>query len=222
MTVAPQPGQQSPTPSAWNLPNALTTLRLFLVPVFAWLLLREDGADAASRVLAVVVFVVAMVTDFVDGKIARERGLVTTFGKIADPIADKALIGAALIGLSSLGQVPWWATVVILVREVGVTVLRFVVIRHGVMPAGRGGKTKTALQTVTLVLLMLPLPDSWSWVTTTLLMLTVVVTVLTGLDYVASAVQMRRTSERTATKKAAKAARQRRQPPAQADRPSRR
>ena len=194
-------------PSAWNLPNALTVLRLLLVPLFVWLLLRDEGNDAVSRVLAVVVFIAAMVTDYVDGRIARERGLVTSFGKIVDPIADKALIGAALIGLSILGQVPWWATVVILVREIGVTLLRFVVIRHGVMPAGRGGKTKTALQTVTLVLLMLPLPDGWSWFTTTLLMASVAVTVVTGVDYVASAVRLRRTSERTASKKAAKAAR---------------
>jgi CDP-diacylglycerol--glycerol-3-phosphate 3-phosphatidyltransferase len=199
------PGQQ-PEPSAWNLPNALTTLRLVMVPLFAWLLLREDGTDPASRVGAVVVFVLAMVTDYVDGKIARERGLVTSFGKIVDPIADKALIGMALIGLSILDQVPWWVTGIILLREIGVTLLRFVVIRHGVMPAGRGGKTKTVLQTVTLVLLMLPLPDSWSWLTTSLLAATVVVTVATGVDYVASAVTMRRTSERTAAKRAARSA----------------
>lgn len=198
-------GQRS-EPSAVNLPNALTTLRLLLVPLFGWLLLRDGGTDEVSRVLAVAVFVVAMVTDYADGKIARDRGLVTSFGKIVDPIADKALIGMALIGLSILGQVPWWVTVVILVREVGVTLLRFVVIRHGVMPAGRGGKTKTALQTVTLVLLMLPLPDSWSWFTTSLLAISVLVTVATGLDYVVSAVRMRRTSERTAAKKRAKAA----------------
>lgn len=200
------PGREQ-EPSAWNLPNALTVLRLLLVPVFAWLLLREDGTDPTSRVLAVLVFVVAMVTDYVDGKIARDRGLVTSFGKIVDPIADKALIGAALIGLSLLARVPWWVTVVILLREVGVTLLRFVVIRHGVMPAGRGGKTKTVLQTVTLVLLMLPLPDLWSWLTTTLLAATVVVTLATGLDYLASAVRLRRTSERTAAKRAARAAR---------------
>ncbi|MGA7688443.1 MAG: CDP-diacylglycerol--glycerol-3-phosphate 3-phosphatidyltransferase [Jiangellales bacterium] len=197
------PGQE-PEPSAWNLPNALTTLRLVLVPLFAWLLLREDGTDPASRIGAVVVFVLAMITDYVDGKIARERGLVTSFGKIVDPIADKALIGTALIGLSILGQVPWWVTGIILLREIGVTLLRFVVIRHGVMPAGRGGKTKTVLQTITLVLLMLPLPDSWSWLTTSLLAATVVVTVATGVDYVASAVTMRRTSERTAAKRAAR------------------
>jgi len=199
------PGQEQ-EPSAWNLPNALTTVRLLLVPLFLWLLLREDGTDPESRIAAVVVFILAMVTDYVDGKIARDRGLVTSFGKIVDPIADKALIGAALIGLSILGQVPWWVTAVILIREIGVTVLRFVVIRHGVIPAGRGGKTKTVLQTVTLVLLMLPLPDSWSWFTTALLAATVIVTLATGLDYFVSAAQMRRTSERTAAKNAAKQA----------------
>jgi len=199
------PGQEQ-EPSAWNLPNALTTVRLLLVPLFLWLLLREDGMDPESRIAAVVVFILAMVTDYVDGKIARERGLVTSFGKIVDPIADKALIGAALIGLSILGQIPWWVTVLILFREIGVTLLRFVVIRHGVMPAGRGGKTKTVLQTVTLVLLMLPLPESWSWFTTTLLTITVIVTLATGLDYLMSAIRMRQTSERTAAKNAAKQA----------------
>lgn len=203
------PGQTS-EPSAVNLPNALTTLRLVLVPLFGWLLLRDGGTDEISRVAAVGVFVLAMITDYADGKIARDRGLVTSFGKIVDPIADKALIGMALIGLSILGQVPWWVTAVILAREVGVTVLRFVVIRHGIMPAGRGGKTKTVLQTVTLVLLMLPLPESWSWFTTSLLAVSVIVTVATGLDYLASAVRMRRTSERTAAKKRARAAAARR------------
>lgn len=178
-------------PTPWNLPNALTLLRLLMVPLFGWLLLREDGADTASSVAAVVVFVVAMATDVLDGRLARERGQVTSFGKIADPIADKALVGTALIGLSVLDQVPWWMTVVILVREVGVTLLRFLVIQQVVIPAGRGGKTKTALQTLTLVLLMLPLPASWSWLTTALLYLTIVVTVATGVDYLVAAMRLR-------------------------------
>ena len=124
--------------------NALTVLRLLLVPLLAWLLLRDGGEDDPSRVAAFVTFSVAMVTDRVDGELARRRGLVTDFGKIADPIADKALTGTAFVGLSLLGELPWWVTVVVLVREIGITVLRFVVIRHGVMPAGRGGKLKTA------------------------------------------------------------------------------
>ena len=109
----------------------------------------------------------ASVTDRIDGELARRRGLVTDFGKIADPIADKALIGAALVGLSLLGELPWWVTVVVLVREIGVTLLRFFVIRHGVMPASRGGKVKTLLQAVAIGLLVLPLAGcaarAWPW-----------------------------------------------------------
>jgi CDP-diacylglycerol--glycerol-3-phosphate 3-phosphatidyltransferase len=194
------------TASAWNLPNALTLLRLILVPVFGWLLLRESGEDAASRVAAFVVFVLASVTDFLDGKIARDRGIVTTFGTIADPIADKALTGTALVGLSLLGELPWWITVVVLVREIGITVLRFVVIRHGVMPAGRGGKTKTALQLSAIGLYLLPLPASWAWLEQSVMGLAVVVTVLTGLDYLLDARRLRRDSARTAMKRARRAA----------------
>lgn len=191
-------GQPDAEPSAWNVPNALTMLRLVLVPLFAWLLLREGGDDPTSRVAATVVFVVAMVTDFLDGKIAREQGLVTSFGKIVDPIADKALTGTAFIGLSILGVVPWWATVVIMAREIGITLLRFLVIRHGVMPAGRGGKTKTGLQAVTIVALLLPLPADLQWLQSTLLYATVAVTVATGLDYVLEARRLRRDSVRSA------------------------
>ena len=135
-----------PKPSNWNIANALTVLRLVLVPVFLVQLLHEDGENNAWRVAAFVTFAVASVTDRIDGELARRHGLVTDFGQIADPIADKALIGAALVGLSLLDELWWWVTVLILVREVGVTLLRFFVIRHGVMPASRGGKVKTLLQ----------------------------------------------------------------------------
>lgn len=200
------PGSTPSTSTIWNLPNALTMLRLVLVPVFGWLLLRESGNDAASRVGAFVVFVLASVTDFLDGKIARDRGIVTTFGEIADPIADKALTGTALIGLSLLGELPWWITVVVLAREIGITLLRFVVIRHGVMPAGRGGKTKTALQITAICLYLLPLPAAWAWFEQTMMGLAVVVTLATGLDYLLDARRLRRGSERTAMKKARRAA----------------
>ncbi len=143
--------------SAWNIANALTVLRMVLVPVFLVVLFHDDGEDSAWRVLAFAIFALASVTDRIDGEIARKRGLVTDFGKIADPIADKALIGAALIGLSLLDELPWWVTVIVLVREVGVTLLRFFVIRHGVMPASRGGKVKTLLQALGIGLLILPL-----------------------------------------------------------------
>jgi len=148
------------------------------------------------------VLAVASVTDRVDGQLARSRGLVTDFGKIADPIADKALIGAALVGLSSLGELAWWVTVVVLVREIGVTLLRFWVIRHGVMPASRGGKVKTLVQAVAIGLLVLPL-DGWLHEAALVVMyVAVAVTVVTGVDYVARALRLRRTSARAAMKRA--------------------
>lgn len=196
-----------PPPSPWNIANALTVLRILLVPVYAWLLLSEGGDEPALRWWAAGVFVLAIVTDRIDGDLARSRGLITDFGKVADPIADKALMGMAFVGLSILGELWWWVTVVVLVREWGVTLMRFFVIRHGVMPAGRGGKLKTALQSVTLTLFTLPLwtfPLSgvWTaaaWVT---MALAVAVTVVTGIDYVVKARRLRRTSERTLLKRA--------------------
>ena len=159
--LPPDPIAEPPGPSKIrNLPNALTVLRLLLVPLFGWLLVRDNGDNTASRVWAFVVFVVAIATDYLDGEIARRRHLVTSFGKVADPIADKLLIGTALVGLSSLGELPWWVTIVVLVREIGVTLLRFWVIRHGVIAAGRGGKAKTALQALAISLYLLPLSGS--------------------------------------------------------------
>ena len=125
--------------------------------MFAVLLLQDDGLDDAGRYWATLVFALAIITDRYDGMIARRTGQVTEFGKLADPIADKALTGTALIGLSVLELLPWWVTVVILVREVGVTVLRFWVIRHGVIAASRGGKLKTVVQALAIGLYILPL-----------------------------------------------------------------
>jgi CDP-diacylglycerol---glycerol-3-phosphate 3-phosphatidyltransferase len=193
------------TVSIWNIANALTLLRLALVPVFLFALFHGDGDDAVWRVLAWVAFAVASVTDRVDGEIARRRGIVTDFGKIADPIADKALIGAALVGLSLLDELAWWVTVVVIVREVGITLLRFFVIRHGVMPASRGGKVKTMLQAVGIGLLVLPLGGVLHAVALLIMYVAVLVTVVTGVDYVARAVRLRRTSERTVLKRARRA-----------------
>jgi CDP-diacylglycerol--glycerol-3-phosphate 3-phosphatidyltransferase len=189
-------------PSAWNVANALTGLRLALVPVFAALLLHRDGDAPAWRWAAAVAFGVAVVTDRVDGELARSRGLVTDVGKIADPIADKALVGAALISLSLLGELWWWVTAVILLREIGITLLRFVVIRHGVMPAGHGGKIKTAVQSAAILLFVAPLPRSAWPVENAVMGLAVFLTVATGADYVLQAVRLRRGSERTRLKQA--------------------
>lgn len=182
--------------SVWNIANALTALRLLLVPVFWVLLIHQDGADPGWRTAAFAVFAVASLTDRYDGELARRRGLVTDVGKIADPIADKALIGAALIGLSMLAEISWWVTVVVLVREVGVTALRFAVIRHGVIAANRGGKAKTLLQTVAIGLYVLPLGGVLHAVAAVVMAVAVIVTVVTGAHYVAQAVRLRRTSIR--------------------------
>lgn len=175
-----------------NLPNALTTLRLVLVPVFGWLLLADDGTDPAKRVAAAVVFVIASLTDYVDGALARRNDQVTTFGKVADPIADKALTGVALVGLSILGALPWWVTVVIILREVIVTVLRFAVIKDGVIPASRGGKAKTVSQMVAITLYLLPLGGPWLTIRAVIMGIAVVLTVLTGIDYAGRALAVRR------------------------------
>jgi CDP-diacylglycerol--glycerol-3-phosphate 3-phosphatidyltransferase len=180
--------------SMFNLANALTLLRLLLVPLFAWLLLAHGGDDDGLRWWAAVVFLVAIATDWADGDLAARQ--VTDVGKIADPIADKALIGAALVGLSVLGELPWWVTVVVLAREIGITALRFVVIRHGVIPASWGGKVKTTLQAVALVLLIVPLDGFWHTTGLVVMYAAVVVTVVTGIDYVLQAVRMRRDAAR--------------------------
>jgi CDP-diacylglycerol--glycerol-3-phosphate 3-phosphatidyltransferase len=196
-----------PPPSPWNIANALTMLRILMVPVYGWLLLSDGGDNPTLRFWAAGVFLLAIATDRVDGDLARSRGLITDFGKVADPIADKALMGMAFVGLSILGELWWWVTVLVLVREWGVTLMRFFVIRHGVMPAGRGGKLKTVLQSVTLTLFTLPLwtfPLSGAWTAAAWLTmaLAVGVTLVTGIDYVVKARRLRRTSERTSLKRA--------------------
>ena len=144
-------------PSNLNIANALTVLRIVGVPVFGWLLLTEGGDDVGFRLWAFVAFILLMITDRIDGDIARSRGLVTNFGKLADPIADKALTGMAFVGLSIIGVLWWWVTIVLLVREWGITLMRFVVKKYGVMPASQGGRIKTTLQAVAIGGYLLPL-----------------------------------------------------------------
>src|SRR5262249_9343074 len=178
--VASQPGLV-------NVANALTVIRLVLVPVVVACLL---AGGAGWRVAAFVAFATASVTDLLDGRIARSRGLITDFGKIADPIADKALTGAALVTMSYLGWLPSWVTAGILAREVVVTGLRSWVIRHGVIAASRGGKLKTLLQVLAISLYMLPgVPE---WLREAVMAAAVVVTLATGGDYVVRAIRLRR------------------------------
>ena len=196
-----------PHVSWWNIANYLTLLRLALVPVFLVLLLGRDGGDETWRVGAALVFALASYTDRIDGQLARSRGLVTSFGKLMDPIADKALTGAALVGLSLLDELPWWVTVVVMAREVGVTLLRLFVIRHGVMPASRGGKLKTLLQVLAIGLYLLPLTGLAASTRAPVMAVAVLVTVVTGFDYVVRAVRLRRTSERADMKRRRRAER---------------
>ncbi len=190
-----------PTAPLLNVANAVTLLRLCLVPVFGAFLLAGDGRTTFWRVAAGVVFAVASLTDRVDGALARRRNLVTAFGTVADPIADKALMGTALVALSALGELPWLVTLVVLAREVGVTVLRFWVIRHGVMAASRGGKLKTLLQGVALGLYILPLTGWLGTARAVVMTAAVVLTVVTGADYLLRALRLRTTSPRAQAKR---------------------
>ena len=172
--------------STWSVPNLISIVRIVLVPVFVVVLVA--GADGgALRWLATALFVVAISTDSLDGHLARSRNLVTDLGKILDPIADKALTGAALVVLSALGELPWWVTIPILVREVGITVWRFAVLSKRVIPASKGGKTKTVLQSVAIALALAPLPallGGWmNWVNTVFMAAAFVVTLVTGVQY---------------------------------------
>jgi CDP-diacylglycerol--glycerol-3-phosphate 3-phosphatidyltransferase len=184
------------TVSSWNLPNVLTTIRILLVPFFVWALWESGtfGEDSMpARWIAVAIFAVAMYTDKLDGDIARARGLVTNFGKIADPIADKFLTGAAWITMSLLGEIWWWITIAILLREWGITLMRLAMLRTRVLPASRGGKIKTVLQTAAILVLLIPLAEFvgawWLWFGWALVIAALLVTLLTGLDYVIKAVR---------------------------------
>ncbi|WP_203566633.1 CDP-diacylglycerol--glycerol-3-phosphate 3-phosphatidyltransferase [Aestuariimicrobium ganziense] len=182
------------TTSEWNLPNFLTAVRMVAVPIFAWMLLAHPH-DMGWRVATTVVFILASLTDMADGKIARKYGLVTNFGKLWDPIADKALTGMAFVALSILGELQWWVTIIILVREWGITLLRFAILKYGVMAANRGGKAKTLMQSVALVLylLWLPhLPPVVQWAGWIAMAIAFALTVLTGLDYLREAWKLRR------------------------------
>lgn len=187
--AADRPAVPVPVP-LMNLPNALTVLRLVLVPVFLLALFNQGGHDTTWRWIAFGIFAVAALTDRYDGQIARSRGQVTDFGKIADPMADKALTGSALFGLSILGELPWWVTIVIMVREVGITLLRFATLRYGVIAASPGGKLKTLVQVVAIGCFLMPLPASFDWALWVLMGAAIFLTLATGVDYLVRAIRM--------------------------------
>ena len=174
--------------SAINVPNFLTTIRIVVVPILAWLLFRDDASSDSNRFIAGILFIIAALTDIADGIIARRWNLITNFGKIFDPIADKALIGVALVGLSYLNLLDWWFTWVILAREIFVTFLRFWVINKGVIPASRGGKLKTIMQIVAISFYLLPLPETVSILAEVLMYVAVILTLATAIDYIMKAI----------------------------------
>ncbi|GIF02842.1 CDP-diacylglycerol--glycerol-3-phosphate 3-phosphatidyltransferase [Actinoplanes siamensis] len=192
MTDEPVPVAAPRVVSLYNAANALTVVRLVLVPVFLAMVVTSRMTDHDWRVGACLAFCVASATDFVDGWIARRWQLVTSFGKIADPIADKALTGTALVLLSAYGALPWWVTWAILIREWGVTGLRFWVIRYGVIPASRGGKLKTGLQTLAIAWYLWPVPHPFDAVGYWVMGAALIVTLVTGFDYLVQALRLRR------------------------------
>lgn len=183
--------------SPYNVPNALTVLRLILVPVFVWLLFAHPD-DLAWRLAATGVFIVAIITDAFDGYLARKHNIVTNFGKIWDPIADKALTGAAFLGLSILGELPWWVTIIILLREWGITWMRVAMLKYGVvMSAKSGGKLKTVLQSIALILYLPGLsmmPVFVQWLAMLTMAAAFILTVTSGVQYVRDAIALRRES----------------------------
>ncbi len=189
--TTPAPAQ----PSSWNVPNVLTGIRMVMVPIFAWMLLSHPH-DQHWRWATTAVFAVAILTDFVDGKVARKYNLVTNFGKLWDPIADKALTGMAFVGLSILGELQWWITIIILVREWGITLLRFAIMKYGIMAANRGGKAKTLMQSLALfgyLLWLPPMPSAIQWFFWICMGIAFALTVVTGLDYLREAYKLRAT-----------------------------
>ncbi len=172
-----------------NLPNALTIFRILALPLCAWALFKNGGDDSTWRVIAWLMFFVVGMTDVLDGKIARSRNQISPLGIILDPIADKAFIATALIGLSILDRIPWWVTTVILTRELSVTILRFIVIKREIISANRGGKFKTLIQNFSVGFYILPLPENLFLPRDILLGVAMYLTITTGIQYFKSALR---------------------------------
>src|SRR5699024_1282385 len=178
----------------WNIANILTVVRCAMVPLLV-VLAALEADSVPGRLLVAGVFVLAMITDFADGHLARSRNLITDFGKIVDPIADKAMTGAALVMLSVWEYIPWWMTILILVREFGITVMRFTILKYGALPATWAGKAKTLVQTIAITFCLLPLELWWGparWIGWSLVLLAVVLTVWSGLVNLKDGLRLRR------------------------------
>ncbi len=166
-----------------NLPNSLTIFRIAALPFCAYALFKGGGDDTNWRIIAFILFFIVGLSDILDGKIARDRNQITEFGKLLDPIADKAMLATATVGASMLGLLSWWVTGIFLIREVAVTILRFVVIKVGVIPASRGGKLKTFFQNFGVGFYILPLPDVLFLPRDIFMGIAIYLTIATGVDY---------------------------------------
>lgn len=179
--------------STGNIANIITVVRIFLAPLFIWLLFADNHEFGVLRYLAAALFILAIATDSVDGLLARRQNLVTDFGKLLDPIADKVLIGSALATLSILGELWWWVTIAILVREFGITVFRLIVVRDRVIPASRGGKLKTIVQAIAISFYLVPvwllLGDWMHWTNGVLIAIALAFTLVSGVDYLIKALR---------------------------------
>lgn len=177
--------------SVWSVPNLITYVRILFVPALVAALIIDGGEHGGWRWAAATIFIVGIASDAVDGHLARSRNLISDVGKLLDPIADKAITGTTMVMLSILGELPWWVTIVILVRELGITIWRLIEARRIVLPAGRGGKLKTIVQAVALSLALLPLPalvgDWMHWVNTVFMSAAFILTVWSGADYLVHA-----------------------------------
>ena len=190
VSSAPPPAK----PSNLNVPNILTSIRILAIPLFAWLVLRSEGQHMSWMLWSLGCFVALMITDKLDGDIARAKNLVTDFGKIADPIADKALISTALICLNVNGSLPVWVTIVILMREIGITIWRMFELRKGnVVPASKGGKLKTVLQTIAVTLFLIPPTHIFHYPALVVMLIAVVVTTVTGCQYIVDSMKLKKT-----------------------------
>jgi CDP-diacylglycerol--glycerol-3-phosphate 3-phosphatidyltransferase len=185
--------------SAGNLANLITVLRIAVAPVVLWLMLFDAGEWGTWRIVAAALFLLAISTDGVDGALARRRNLITNAGIILDPVADKALTGAAFIGLALVAELPWWVVIVVLGREILITLFRLVMLPKRVIPASRGGKLKTVSQAVALGSWLTPtwlLLGEWVFVLNDYLMgIAVVLTVVTGVDYLIRGVRAPRSTD---------------------------
>ena len=168
-------------------PNFITVMRLAFVPVGAYTLFKNGGDDTTWQYISWCVFFVLGMSDVLDGKLARSRGSITEFGKFLDPVADKFMIGTAMVSLSILNRMPWWITIVILTREVAITIFRLAVIKRGVIPANRGGKVKAMTQGFGVGFYVLPLNENLYWFRDGFMYIAVALTIITGAYYVKSA-----------------------------------